>query len=216
MKQASDHVRPCYDAVSREYTARFAGELAHKPLDREVLRRFSSEVIGRGEVYDLGCGPGQTTAFLHSQGVAVRGLDLSSRLLDEARQRHPGITFELGNMLALPLADAALAGVVAFYAIVHFSAEELCRALAEMYRVLSPGGRLLLAFHIGEGSIHVEEFLGRPVSLEFAFFRPQDIVDELVRTGFDVLETTQRDPYAEVEYQSRRAYVFARKRGASC
>jgi ubiquinone/menaquinone biosynthesis C-methylase UbiE len=56
-------------------------------------------------------------------------------------------------MLALPLGDAALAGVVAFYAIVHFSPEELCRALAEMYRVLSPGGRLLLAFHIGERAV---------------------------------------------------------------
>src|SRR6516164_8204468 len=109
MKQTSDHVRACYDAVSREYTARFAGELAHKPLDRELLSRFASEVIGRGEVYDLGCGPGQTTAFLHSQGVAVRGLDLAPQLLDEARQRHPVIRFEQGNMLALPLPDAALA-----------------------------------------------------------------------------------------------------------
>jgi hypothetical protein len=35
---------------------RFAGELAHKPLDRELLDHFASEVRGRGKVYDLGLG----------------------------------------------------------------------------------------------------------------------------------------------------------------
>src|SRR5947209_5084732 len=104
MEQTPAHIRACYDAVAREYADRFAGELAHKPLDRELLARFASEVRGRGQVYDLGCGPGQTTAFLHASGVPVRGLDLSAALLREARQRHPGIEFETGDMLALPLA----------------------------------------------------------------------------------------------------------------
>src|SRR5262245_33995956 len=63
MEQNSDYIRACYDAVAREYAERFTDELAHKPLDRELLSRFASEV-GGGQVYDLGCGPGQTTAFL--------------------------------------------------------------------------------------------------------------------------------------------------------
>jgi len=53
MEQTSDHIRVCYDAVARAYAERFAGELAHKPLDRELLNRFASEVSGRGEIYDL-------------------------------------------------------------------------------------------------------------------------------------------------------------------
>ena len=211
MEQTSDHIRACYDAVAREYAERFAGELAHKPLDRELLGRFASEVSGRGEVCDLGCGPGQTTAFLHGRGVNVRGLDLSANLVREARQRHPGLTFETGDMLALPLADASLAGVVAFYAIVHLSPAGLRRALDEMHRVLRPGGRLLLAFHVGEGSIHVDEFLGRSVSLDFVLFTLHGVTDELVRAGFVAVEVIERDPYPEVEYASRRAYVFARK-----
>src|SRR5205085_9867392 len=105
MEQTSDYVRACYDAVAREYAERFAGELAHKPRDRELLADFAAKVRGRGDVYDLGCGPGQTTAFLHGCGVSVRGLDVSAELLREARQRHPGIPFEQGDMLALPLAD---------------------------------------------------------------------------------------------------------------
>jgi SAM-dependent methyltransferase len=214
MEQTSAYVRACYDAVAREYAERFADELAHKPLDRELLGRFASEVRGRGEVYDLGCGPGQTTAFLHGLGTSVCGLDLSAELLREARQRHPGVRFEPGDMLALPCADASLAGVVAFYAIVHLSPAGLRRALAEMHRVLRPGGLLLLAFHVGEGSVHVEEFLGRPVALDFLLFTPQSVTDELARAGFVAVETIERDPYPGVEYPSRRAYLFARKPAA--
>jgi SAM-dependent methyltransferase len=211
MEQTSDHVRACYDAVAREYAERFAGELAHKPLDRELLSRFASEVRGSGPVYDLGCGPGQTTAFLHDCGVTVRGLDLSAELLREAGRRRPDVEFEQGDMLALPCADACLAGVSAFYAIVHFSPAGLRRALAEMCRVLRPGGRLLLAFHIGEGSIHVEEFLGCAVTLDFVLFAPPSVTSELVHAGFADVEVIERAPYPEVEHPTRRAYVFARK-----
>ena len=114
-------------------------------------------------------------------------------------------------MRALPPADASLAGVLAFYAIVHLSSAGLRRVLAEMYRVLQPGGQLLLAFHIGEGSIHVEGFLGRAVALDFVLFTPPSVTRELVRAGFADVEVIERAPYPEVEHPSGRAYVFACK-----
>jgi trans-aconitate methyltransferase len=94
MEQSPHYIQASYDAVARAYAQRFAGELAHKPQDRDLLTRFASEVRRRGEVYDLGCGPGQTTPFLHDCGVSVHGLDLSEELLLEARQRNPGLAFE--------------------------------------------------------------------------------------------------------------------------
>jgi len=211
VEQSADYIRTCYDAVAREYAERFVGELRHKPLDRELLSRLATEVSDRGEVCDLGCGPGQTTAYLHGCEVDVCGLDISAENLREATRLHPGVVFEQGDMLALPRADGTIAGVVAFYAIVHFSPAQLRRALAEMYRVLRPGGRLLLAFHAGEGAVHVDEFLGRPVTLDFAYFRPAAVADELAGAGFANVEVIERDPYPDVEYPSRRAYVFASK-----
>lgn len=213
MIQSPDHIRSCYDIVAREYAERFDGELAHKPMDRELLRRFAAEVPDGGLVYDLGCGSGHTTAFLHGCGVEVRGLDLSPKLVAEARRRHPALSFDVGDMLALTLDDESLAGVIAFYAIVHFSPDQLGRALKEMHRVLRPGGRLLLAFHIGHGPVHVDEFLGHPVSMDFVFFSPAEVAAELEGVGFSAVETIERDPYPGVEYPSRRAYLFARKPG---
>jgi hypothetical protein len=68
-----------------------------------------------------------------------------------------------------------------------------------------------LAFHIGEGSVHVEDFLGRGVALDFTFFRPADIAAELAEAGFAGVEIIEREPYPDVEHPSRRAYVFADK-----
>lgn len=215
MKQTTDDIQACYDAVAEEYAKQFVDEIGKKPMDRDMLGRFASAVVGRGPVWDLGCGPGQTTAYLHQLGVSVCGVDISSRILDQGRRCHPGVEFRQGNMLDLAAADDSLAGIVAFYAIVHLSLPEVCRAFVEMKRVLRPGGLLLLTYHIGQETIHVEEFLGKQAPMDFVFFHTPDITESLRRAGFERIEATEREPYPDVEYQSRRAYVFAHKPGRS-
>jgi SAM-dependent methyltransferase len=212
--QSREQIRAAYDAVAGEYAARFADELADKPLDRELLDRFVRVTVPGGTIYDLGCGPGQTTAFLASCGANVRGLDLSPALLVEARRRHPSLEFVEGDMLALPVEDGHAAGIVAFYSLVHFSDAERHGAFREMARALHGGGILLVAFHIGDDAVRIDEFLGKPVVLEFTFLQPARVVAELERAGFRDVDVVERDHYPDVEYPSRRAYVFARKRSS--
>lgn len=209
-------IRESYDRLAEEYARRFVNELQHKPLDRELLNRFSAEVVGRGEVCDLGCGPGQVARYLRDTGTAVFGLDLSPRMLEQARQLNPDICFREGNMMALNLPDEALAGIAAFYAIVNIPKEALPLVFREMERVLQPGGLLLLAFHTGDETLHLPELWGRPISMDFFFFLVREIREFLEAAGFVIEEVIEREPYApEVEYQSRRAYIFARKLGLS-
>jgi hypothetical protein len=81
-----------------------------------------------------------------------------------------------------------------------------------MERVLQPGGLLLLAFHIGDETLHEDALWGQPISMEFFLFTTPVIRDHLETAGLAIEEIIERDPYApEVEYQSRRAYIFARK-----
>jgi SAM-dependent methyltransferase len=209
-------IRESYDRIADEYARRLFDELRHKPRDRELLNRFAAAVAGRGEVCDMGCGPGQVARYLRDVGAAVFGLDLSPRMLEQARRLNPDISFREGNMMALPLPDGALAGIAAFYAIVNIPKESLPSVFREMYRVLQPGGLLLLAFHCGDEILHEDQLWGRPIAMDFFFFQPSAIRQYVERVGFAIEESLERDPYPpEVEHQSRRAYIFARKTACS-
>jgi ubiquinone/menaquinone biosynthesis C-methylase UbiE len=130
---------------------------------------------------------------------------------------NPGIEFIQDDMRALKVADDAWEGIAAFYSIVNLPPNDVIDAMREMLRVLRPGGRLLLTFHIGEDTSHTEENLwNRGVSLGITFFRTGTIAGYLLEAGFEIEETVERGPYApEIEFQSRRAYIFARKPNAT-
>ncbi len=205
-------IRESYDRLAEEYARHIFDELQHKPLDRELLNRFAAATAGRGQVCDMGCGPGQIARYLHDIGADVFGLDLSPGMIEQARRLSPDIPFREGNMMALRMPDGSLAGIAAFYAIVNLPKESLPLVFQEMARVLQPGGLLLLAFHIGDEALREDELWGQKISMEFFLLPAQGIRRQLEAAGFVVDEVIEREPYApEVEYQSRRAYIFARK-----
>lgn len=208
----AEDTRRTYDRVAGHYADHMAGELAAKPFDRDFLDRFATRVTGRGQVVDLGCGPGHVAAYLHARGVDVMGLDVSRGMIAEARRLFPGVSFAVGDMLDLPFGDQDLAGVTAFYSIIHFPDAQLARALSEMKRCLAQSGLAAIAFHVGEDQVHRTEWWGEAVRLDARFLPTQHIVDLLRDAGLIVSSTVERSPYApDVEYQSRRAYVLAHR-----
>ncbi len=218
MSQVPEHlgsVRASYDRVAEEYAARIAGELAQKPLDRALLGCFVEQVGELGIIADIGCGPGHVAAYLHGLGAQVIGIDLSPEMVAIAQSRLPAIPFEQGSMLSLAAPDASWGGIAAMYSIIHLPPQARPRALREFYRVLRPGGLLLLAFHLGDEQRHLDEWWGQEVSLDVWFLQPHEIESSLRDAGFTVEMSLVRQPYApDVEHQSQRAYNFARKPAA--
>jgi len=76
-------------------------------------------MAGRGEVCDMGCGPGHVARYLRDVGATVFGLDIAPRMVEQARQLNPHISFREGNMMALDIPYRTLSGIAAFYAIVN-------------------------------------------------------------------------------------------------
>jgi SAM-dependent methyltransferase len=205
-------IRKSYDQIADEYARRIYHELDGKPFDREILGRFARAVGKAGEVCDMGCGPGHVARYVQGLGVKVFGLDISPAMVEQARRLNPGIQFQVGDMLALDQPDGTLAAIVAFYAIVNISKPSLPTIFREMFRALQAGGLLLLAFHIGDEAAHYDELWERPICMDFFYFQPAEIRGYLEAAGFAIEEVNEREPYApEVEHQSRRAYIWARK-----
>jgi ubiquinone/menaquinone biosynthesis C-methylase UbiE len=211
MGQDLNKIEAVYDKVAKEYAEAFSGEHEKKPKDREILKRFSLEIKDRKPVWDFGCGPGHTTEYLKNLGIEISGLDLSEKILEQARTIHPGIHFRKGNILDLEFENDSIAGAVAFYAMVHFTEEQVETACREVFRVLQPGGIFLFTYHIGRETIHLEEFLGKKIDIDFMFFTSNFISSRLKKSGYEKIEIIERDPYPGIEYESRRAYVFATK-----
>jgi ubiquinone/menaquinone biosynthesis C-methylase UbiE len=204
-------VQQTYDRVAAEYAARISDELDGKPFDRAILDRFGELVRPLGAVCDLGCGPGQIARYLAERGLETVGVDLSPGMIVEARRLNPALRFEQGTMLALDFADGELGGIAAFYSIVNVPRNAQPQAFAEAWRVLKPGGWLLVAFHVGEQDVHLDEWWETPVSIDFLFFSSEEIEARLVAAGFSMEERHVREPYPEVEHPSQRAYLLARK-----
>ena len=210
----SENIRHSYDRVAREYADQIYGELANKPFDRDLLDRFAVRVRERGWVGDFGCGPGQIARYLRDHGVKSFGLDLSAGMLAEARRLNPDIDFVQSSMLELGIGSEKLAGIAAFYSVIHIPRARLVQAFREMYRVLQPGGLCLITFHLGSEDTHHDDFLGQKVDLDIALFTTTEMAEYLQEAKLTVEKAVEREPYApEVEYQSRRGYVLSKKSG---
>jgi SAM-dependent methyltransferase len=210
MPSSHDSLRLAYDIACEAYARKFINELDHKPLDRELLMEFAAIVGAECPVLDIGCGPGHTTAHLTALGVMATGVDLSPKMIERASRTFPQSRFQVGDFFALPYETSSIAGILAFYCIVHLTPDQLVPAFSEMFRVLRGGGILLLSFHVGSEVVRAENFLDTDAVLDFTFFEPVQVEAALRTVGFDRTDIRIRAPY-DSEYPSKRCYVFAYK-----
>ena len=213
MSKVESKTQAGYDLVAEHYAAEFFEELKRKPFDRQLLDDFAvsvKETLGNGVVCELGCGPGQVARYLKDRGLNMRGIDLSAEMVRVATRLNPDIPFQQGDMLSLNLEDNSVAAIVLFYSLIHVKRQDVARALLEMKRVLTPGGKLFLAFHGGEGELHRDEWYGHSVSIDFRLFGPEEMSSYLEAAGFADIKILQRSPY-EFEYPTKRIYALASK-----
>ncbi len=219
--QGLERIRASYDALADRYVEAIHDELRHKPLDRALLTAFADQLQvehGPGaRVCDMGCGPGHVGAFLAERGCAVTGVDLSPVMVERGRSLHPEMTFEVGTMTAITACDARWDGIVAFYSIIHLTADADVRAaLAEFHRTLSPRGLLLVAVHVGdlgEAIVHSEAMLGVSVDMDFRFFDADLLAAAIAAAGFAIEARLVRAPYEGAEAHTTRGYFLARRSG---
>ena len=210
--QARDEsVQRTYDVVADTYAERYDDELSHKPFDTWLLDRIAAEATG--PIADVGTGPGQIAAHLAARGADVTGIDSSPGMIAEAKVRHPGVSFEVGDLRRLlrPRTAAGWSAITSWYALVHLTESELPAAISALGATLVRGGILALSTHMGPETRHVTDLLGHIVDVDFVLHDPDVVLAAVTAAGLEVSEWYVRSPIPEVESETSRLYVLARK-----
>lgn len=186
--------RDGYDRSAAHYVARFQRHLDDRPVDRAMIGAFAALVHPGASVLDVGCGTGVASSALAAAGLDVTGIDLSPSMIAQARRHNPGLSFRVGSMLDLDVADGSVGGLCAWYSIIHVPDTHLPAVFAEFHRVLTPGGVVLLAFQVGEEPRVLTDFDGAQVNLTFIRRQPAAVADLLAKSGFRVYVELVRQP----------------------
>jgi ubiquinone/menaquinone biosynthesis C-methylase UbiE len=215
MTQPQEKIIKTYNATAESYAATRIDELSRKHLDRLILKEFARLNKDKGTCADFGCGPGQTTKFLFDHGVKdIIGIDISPGMVNVAQRIFPYIKFDTGDLLALPYDANYFASALAFYAIVHFDYDQIAMAFKELNRVLKKDAHFLFSFHVGKETVHFDIANDIDVDIDLNFFETDRILKLLHDNKFRIIDTVERLPYPDVEYATKRAYVWAEKIGA--
>ncbi|MBF5030396.1 class I SAM-dependent methyltransferase [Micromonospora sp. ANENR4] len=145
-----DHtrVRQAYGAVATLYIELFGTTGKVHADDLALIGRHLT--VRTGPVFDLGCGPGHLTDHLRSLGVDATGIDMVPEFVAHARATHPDGAYRLGSLDDLAVPDHSVAGILAWYSLIHLPPPELDGVLAEFRRAIVPGGRLVAGIFVGD------------------------------------------------------------------
>src|SRR5512133_161269 len=127
-----DRIAPVYDVMNRVMTA---------GLDQRWRRATVHAVVEPGDrVLDAACGTGDLAIVAAKAGATVTGLDFSEKMLQRARRKKPDLEWIQGDLLALPFEDDTFDAATVGFGVRNVS--DLPGSIAELRRVLRPGGRL--------------------------------------------------------------------------
>ena len=207
-----DKVRAAYATVAASYADQFNDELAGLPFESWLLRRVA-ELAGGAPLIEVGTGSGHVAAYLAEAGADATGLDLTPEMVAEARHRHPGVTYEVGDLRRLLRPDThdGWGAVLAWYSLIHLAASELPAAVASLVRPLRVSGWLVLALHAGAEVRTVTEWFGHNVDLDFVLHDPADVLAVVEGAGLRDVEWYHRGPLTGRGESTQRLYVLARK-----
>jgi SAM-dependent methyltransferase len=180
-----EQVRQAYASVAELYIGLFGTSQQVHADDLAFIRRHLTSQPGT--VLDLGCGPGHITGYLRSLGVDTTGIDMVPEFIAHAQAVHPSGKYQLGSMENLDVPNHSIAGILAWYSVIHLPPQKLDAVLSEFRRAMAPAGTLVLGLFDGD---EVAAFEHKVVT---AYRWPLDELSErLKRAGFTEVERLQR------------------------
>ncbi|WP_460497374.1 class I SAM-dependent methyltransferase [Glycomyces tarimensis] len=189
------HLRRAYDAKAEDRE-----KMDDAPWKRDERARFAAYLRGAGAstLLEIGAGHGVSGRYFADEGVAVTCVDLSPEMV--ARCRAKGLTAEVMDFNALSFADGAFDAAFGMNCLLHVPRAELDGVLAEVKRVLAPGGMFYWGQYGGEDSEGVwpkDHYEPK----RFFSLMTVETVGAVAAGHFELLDLIAREPdYTELEF----------------
>jgi ubiquinone/menaquinone biosynthesis C-methylase UbiE len=187
-----------YDAVAEGY----AENAFAKQWMRGYVEDFCTWVGTPAKVLDLGCGPGHDVALLVARGFEVVGIDVSEKMVKEARKRVPTATFVQGDFRTMDFESETFDAVWSVGSLHHVAKTDLQAVLVKVYQYLKSGGAMFVSMASGEGEklIAREQIgVGKIVEKFWSYWQPEGFARELARAGFWVVKQTHTETMRKQE-----------------
>lgn len=184
----TDPVRDAYDSNAELYASLFLHELDQDTQSTKGLAEFAELAVQqRGQVVDLGCGPGSVVNHLSELGVTTTGIDVSPGQIAQARLAFPDLKFEVGDLSALEFADSSLGGIVSRHSLIHLQPSTLDDVFTEWVRALEPGAPVFVSFFGSRSAeAHGTPFDHKVVTAYELY--PETVAQQLLNAGLADLE----------------------------
>lgn len=202
-------VAHAYAAGAEDYAAQFGDEFKSIDFDRALVERLIAGLSRRARVLDIGCGPGQVSAFVESHGTSAVALDLTFEMLAVASRLGAASAYVCGDVRRLPFATASFAVAACWYSLHNLPRDALLEVLCEIRRVTEVDGRLAIGTHSGEGEEwHDTEWNGRHEQVLVTYYAADELRSLVSKAGFSNVAVTTRPPLPD-EHQVEKVYVEA-------
>ncbi|MBN1247421.1 MAG: class I SAM-dependent methyltransferase [Anaerolineae bacterium] len=182
-----ERLNACHRATYDGVAARYAEVNAALPeAVAASARQFVALLGGTGRVLELGCGHGRDVAWFEARGLTVVGADLSIGMLREADSIVEGPLVQL-DMRQLAFRAGAFDGIWSNAAVIHIPKAAVWSVLAEVRRVLVPGGWFFVSIQVGRAEVWEAQSYGQPLRRFFVRYDPADFAKMLRQAGFRLL-----------------------------
>jgi ubiquinone/menaquinone biosynthesis C-methylase UbiE len=176
-----------YDSRAESYAE------MQKPMYATRIPRFVEACSGNGALVDVGCGTGDSLVLVHNKfpDIPLIGTEISAKMAEIAGKAVPFATITLSGE-NLELEKNCARGILCYFVIQFLNSEQLAAAVSSWQNALQPGGRLLIAFWIGESGTAME-FGGQWSQVRGAYSSRSDVERVLCSSGFNIISSEEEE-----------------------
>lgn len=176
------------------------------------IKKFISYLPDDAKILDLGCGFGRDSRIFSSNKFDTYGIDLSSKMIEKAKEFSPKTKFFVMDMLKLKFDDNFFDGVWGSASLLHLNKKDADLTILEIKRVLKNNGFLYLNLKEGFGEKNIIDERYKGVEKFYSYYQEKEIREKLDKNNFEVIDLVIENKPNEAYKNTGIIYLIAKNK----